>query len=82
MALVFRDEATSMAALKSMFDHGIYTVYAANDKRAIQILPPLTITDEEFKRGARALEDAMAAMCRLKYRALRALLRIAVASPI
>ena len=82
MALVFRDEATSMAALKSMFDHGIYTVYAANDKRAIQILPPLTITDEEFKRGARALEDAMAAMGRLKYRALRAILRIAVASPI
>lgn len=82
MALVFHDEATSMAALKSMFDHGIYTVYAANDKRAIQILPPLTITDEEFKRGGLALEAAMDAMGRLKYRVLRAILRLAVASPV
>lgn len=82
MALVFRNEATSMSALKSMFDHGVYTVYAANDKRAIQILPPLTITDEEYEHGARALGDALVALNRLKYRALRAILRIVVASPV
>lgn len=77
MALVFRDEATSMAALKSLFDHGIYTVYAANDKRAIQFLPPLTICDDEYGRGMGILHDAMIALGRLKYRALRAILRVA-----
>ncbi|NUM54440.1 MAG: aspartate aminotransferase family protein [Candidatus Hydrogenedentes bacterium] len=78
MALVFHDEATSMSALKSLFDHGIYTVYAANDKRAIQFLPPLTITDDERVRGMRILHDALIAMRRLKYRAIRAILRVAV----
>ena len=78
MALVFHSEATSMAALKSMFDHGIYTVYAANDKRAIQFLPPLTISDNDFDYGTRILIDAMTAMGKLKYRALRAILRVAV----
>jgi acetylornithine/succinyldiaminopimelate/putrescine aminotransferase len=82
MALVFRDEATSMVALKSLFDHGIYTVYAANDKRAIQFLPPLTISDNERGHGMRILDDAMIAMGRLKYRAMRAILRMAVSRPI
>ncbi len=82
MALVFHDEATSMAALKSMFDHGIYTVYAANDKRAIQFLPPLTISDDERGQGMGILDDAMIAMRHLKYRAMRAILRLAVPKPV
>ena len=77
MALVFRDEATSMTALKSLFDHGIYTVYAANDKRAIQFLPPLTITDAERSEALGLLNDALVSMSRLKYRAMRAILRVA-----
>jgi acetylornithine/succinyldiaminopimelate/putrescine aminotransferase len=82
MALVFRDEATSMTALKSLFDHGIYTVYAANDKRAIQFLPPLTISDYERGQGMGILDDSMIAMRYLKYRAMRAILRLAVPKPV
>lgn len=78
MALVFHDETTSMVALKSLFDHGLYTVYAANDKRAIQILPPLTISDEECEDGMRILRESLHALRGLKYAAMRAILRVAV----
>jgi len=78
MALVFRDEYVSLAALKSMFDHGIYTVYAANDKRAIQFLPPLTISDAEIDESIRLLDASLRALGSLKYRTMRAILRLAV----
>lgn len=45
--IVFRDEFLSLLMLKILFDNGIYTVYAGNDKKVIQFLPMLNITMDE-----------------------------------
>ena len=34
-----------LAAMKMLFDAGIFVVYANNDRRVLQFLPPLIIND-------------------------------------
>ena len=47
IGIVFKDELVSMLMLKILFDNGVYTVYAGNDKKVIQFLPPLNITEKQ-----------------------------------
>jgi len=35
-------------AAKLLFEEGIFAVYAANDTSVVQLLPPLTISDDEL----------------------------------
>lgn len=47
MGLKFPAEQMALAAMKMLFDAGIFVVYANNDRRVLQFLPPLIIKDEE-----------------------------------
>lgn len=47
MGLKFPMEEMALAAMKMLFDAGIFVVYANNDRRVLQFLPPLNISDEE-----------------------------------
>lgn len=52
MGLKFPMEEMALAAMKMLIDEGIFVVYANNDKRVLQFLPPLTISDEEAEEIA------------------------------
>lgn len=47
MGLVFPMERGGMFAAKLLFDAGVFAVYANNDTRVLQFLPPLIISDDE-----------------------------------
>jgi len=47
MGLMFTEEGAGLAATKQLFDEGVFAVYANNDTRVLQFLPPLTISDED-----------------------------------
>lgn len=47
MGLAFEDPLGGMAATQSVIPAGVFAVFANNDKSVLQLLPPLTITDEE-----------------------------------
>lgn len=48
MGLVFPMERGGMFAAKLLFDAGVFAVYANNDTRVLQFLPPLTISSTEL----------------------------------
>ncbi len=48
MGLVFPMERGGMLAAKMLYDAGVFAVYANNDTRVLQFLPPLTITSDEL----------------------------------
>lgn len=47
MGLAFPVPEAGMLAAKLLFDAGIFAVYANNDTAVLQLLPPLTATDDE-----------------------------------
>jgi len=47
MGLVFPMERGGMFAAKLLYDAGVFAVYANNDTRVLQFLPPLTISSAE-----------------------------------
>lgn len=47
MGIVFVDRATCLMVVKSMADNGLFAVYANNDRRVLQFLPPLITTEEQ-----------------------------------
>lgn len=47
MGLVFEDAASCLVFLKALISNGIFAVYAANDKRVLQFLPPLVTSEAE-----------------------------------
>lgn len=47
MGLAFPVPEAGMLAAKLLFDAGIFAVYANNDTAVLQLLPPLTTTDDE-----------------------------------
>lgn len=48
MGLELESELAGMMAMKLMYDAGVFTVYAGNEPKVLQFLPPLTITDDEL----------------------------------
>ncbi len=46
MGLAFKEEDAGLLATKQLFDADVFAVYANNDPRVLQLLPPLTITDD------------------------------------
>jgi acetylornithine/succinyldiaminopimelate/putrescine aminotransferase len=72
VGLRFVDAAFTLVLSKALFDNGLYAIYSANDKRVLQFLPPLTITDAEMDEALAILDRALGQVRRrLKYRALR-----------
>ena len=47
MGLAFAEADAGLVATKQLFDEGVFAVYANNDPRVLQFLPPLTVTDDE-----------------------------------
>lgn len=74
MGVVFDSEAKCTLMVKSLFDNGIYAVYAGNDKRVLQFLPVLTITEDEAHAAMRVFEKALKNLDKIHFRILRAVL--------
>lgn len=49
MGLKFAAEGAGPVATRALFDRGIFALYANNDTSVLQLLPPLTITDDEVE---------------------------------
>ena len=47
MGLAFAEPGGGMAAAAALYDAGVFAVWAANDPRVLQFLPPLVLTDAE-----------------------------------
>lgn len=47
LGVVFEDAATCAVFIKALFRNGVYAVYANNDRRVLQFLPPLNTTESE-----------------------------------
>ena len=62
MGLELKDELAGPALTKAAYDNGLLMVYANNDTRVCQFLPPLIIeaqqVEEVFSRLDKALSDA------------------------
>jgi acetylornithine/succinyldiaminopimelate/putrescine aminotransferase len=72
IGLRFVDSAFTLVLSKALFDNGLYAIYSANDKRVLQWLPPLIISDAEMDEALAILGRALSqARSRLKYRGLR-----------
>lgn len=62
MGLEFKDEATALFLMKIFFDNGIYVVYSGNDKKVLQFLPVLTVTEKEGEMILRGIERSFRKM--------------------
>ena len=58
MGLVFADAASCLVFLKALIDNGIFAVYAGNDKRVLQFLPPLVTSEAEAREIVRILRQS------------------------
>ena len=47
MGLAFEDPIGGIVATQKVIEAGVFAIYANNDQSVLQLLPPLTITDEE-----------------------------------
>ena len=66
MGLVMRDELSGPLLTKTAYDHGLLLIYANNDPRVCQLLPPLIMTEEQVDRVVNRLDGALASARKLK----------------
>jgi acetylornithine/succinyldiaminopimelate/putrescine aminotransferase len=59
MGLKMSAPEAGMAAAKLLFDQGIFAVYANNDRSVLQLLPPLTIGDDEADEVIRVVRHVL-----------------------
>jgi len=57
MGLAFPFEGGGMVATKMLYDKGVFALYANNDTRVLQFLPPLTLSDEDASLLIRTLRE-------------------------
>ena len=67
MGLELRDEYSGPALTKSSYDNGLLIVYANNDKSVVQILPPLTISEDEIRLSFELLKKSLKKAKFLRY---------------
>ena len=58
----FEDSNLADNISKACFDRGLVIETAGIDGQVLKLLPPLTVTDEELKRGLSIIEDALHAV--------------------
>ena len=66
MGLELRDEICGPLLTKTAFDQDLLLIYANNDTRVCQLLPPLTMNLEEVDWVIERLDIALSAARRLK----------------
>ena len=59
MGLVVPDPAAALAGAAALFDAGVFVVWANNDRRVLQFLPPLVLTDAEADELIGRVTDAL-----------------------
>ena len=47
MGLAFEDPLGGLIATQAVIPAGVFAIFANNDQSVLQLLPPLTITDDE-----------------------------------
>ncbi len=67
MGLELYDKYSGPALTKSAYDKGVLLVYANNDKSIAQLLPPLTISEDEIKLAFELLKKAVKKAKYLRY---------------
>ncbi|MCF7823412.1 MAG: aspartate aminotransferase family protein [Candidatus Marinimicrobia bacterium] len=66
IGLELRDENAGPALTKAAFDNDLLMIYANNDKSICQLIPPLTITDDEIEWVLEHLGKALNAARKLR----------------
>jgi putrescine aminotransferase len=66
IGLVFPDETCGPLMTKLLYDQGVLAIYANNDQRVLQFLPPLVMSDLEAEEVLGALDRALATLCHIR----------------
>jgi putrescine aminotransferase len=66
IGLVFPDETCGPLMTKLLYEEGVLAIYANNDQRVLQFLPPLIMSDLEAEETLAALDRALAVQSRLR----------------
>ena len=66
MGLVFPDETCGPLMTKVLYEEGVLAIYANNDQRVLQFLPPLVMDDLEAEETLGAVDRALATQSRLR----------------
>ena len=66
IGLVFPDETCGPLLTKLLYEEGVLAIYANNDQRVLQFLPPLVIGELEAEEVIGALDRAMATLSRIR----------------
>jgi acetylornithine/succinyldiaminopimelate/putrescine aminotransferase len=66
IGLAFPDETCGPLMTKLMYEEGVLAIYANNDQRVLQFLPPLIMSDLEAEETLAALDRALAALSMLR----------------
>ena len=59
MGFVFQDQGAAMASAAALFETGVFVVWANNDRRVLQFLPPLMLSDDEAGELIGRVRDAL-----------------------
>jgi putrescine aminotransferase len=65
IGLVFPDETCGPMMTKLLYEEGVLAIYANNDQRVLQFLPPLVMHDLEAEEVLGALDRALATLSRI-----------------
>ena len=66
IGLVFPDETCGPLMTKLLYEEGVLAIYANNDQRVLQFLPPLVMDDLEAEETLGAVDRALATQSRLR----------------
>jgi acetylornithine/succinyldiaminopimelate/putrescine aminotransferase len=66
IGLVFPDETCGPFMTKLLYDEGVLAIYANNDQRVLQFLPPLIMGDLEAEEALAALDRALSTLSELR----------------
>lgn len=75
MGIRMRSPEDCLILVRTLLDNGIFAVYANNDKRVLQFLPPLIVSESEREEIMQIVETSLKDKSRLKYRLLKAVLK-------
>jgi putrescine aminotransferase len=66
IGLVFPDETCGPFMTKLLYEEGVLAIYANNDQRALQFLPPLIMSDMEAEETLGALDRALTMLSQIR----------------
>ncbi len=66
IGLVFPDDTCGPLMTKLLFEEGVLAIYANNDQRVLQFLPPLIMSDLEAEEALGALDRALAMLSQVR----------------